>query len=268
MTNLFNTLCASLQNSVANRQSFFDDEGLELMNLILKERRKPDSETQVRLQALKVVNHCFSIEIEDELLKQFCDKYIEILGLRVLMPLFQKPSSILSAKSRRKPKMISEVEEHCVTIIVVLFNHCKSENVSRLLHKFVESDFIKTERLAELYCKYSEIVSKVDGELRSQGYDLENAETRECLQPKRLSEGLFVFQLICQLILTISTPNEAKGRSEEFTNQIKEKFFKILKMNPQHKATFYENIKKIAKDLSLQKGEVEGRELMQMIETF
>ena len=79
MENLFNSLCSVLQYS-ANRKKFLDGEGLHLMNLMLKERKMS------RNSALKVIDHalCGKEGIEN------CEKFVEILGLRTIFPLFMK----------------------------------------------------------------------------------------------------------------------------------------------------------------------------------
>lgn len=83
MANVFNCICSAVQSCVMNRELFYKGEGLELMNLILKEKRQKDSKTNVRLFAFKVLNHSLSTENPDELLAQSSDKFVEILGLRV-----------------------------------------------------------------------------------------------------------------------------------------------------------------------------------------
>ena len=93
MENLFNSLCLVVQY-VPNRKKFLEDEGLHLMNLMIRcsdfypifftkyFREKKMS----RNSALKVINHVVSgYEGRDNSVK-----YIEILGLKTLFPLFMK----------------------------------------------------------------------------------------------------------------------------------------------------------------------------------
>ncbi|VDL79022.1 unnamed protein product [Nippostrongylus brasiliensis] len=69
MENLFDALCAALMLP-ANRGKFLDDEGLQLMNLMLRERK------QSRESALKVLDHATTgPEGKDN-----CNKFVEILG--------------------------------------------------------------------------------------------------------------------------------------------------------------------------------------------
>lgn len=90
MENIFNCLCSSLLVNFNNRRLFYRGEGIELMVLILNEKRKKESNSDVKLCALKVLNHCLSTETPDDLLRTCCDKFIETLGLRFLMPIFIK----------------------------------------------------------------------------------------------------------------------------------------------------------------------------------
>ncbi|OTF81055.1 beta-catenin-like protein 1-like protein, partial [Euroglyphus maynei] len=97
--NLYDCLCCSLFLSNRNLELFIQAEGIELMVLILKEKRKKHSPSDVRVGALKLLSHCFSHVDEDQtathLITTLADKFIEILGLRILMPIFLRPSSII-----------------------------------------------------------------------------------------------------------------------------------------------------------------------------
>ena len=110
MENLFNSLCSVLQYA-ANRKKFLDGEGLHLMNLMLKgifyirlfimglslimellqskmlENIEHKKERKMsRNSALKVIDHalCGKEGVEN------CEKFVEILGLRTIFPLFMK----------------------------------------------------------------------------------------------------------------------------------------------------------------------------------
>ncbi|KAL7990140.1 hypothetical protein Chor_010494, partial [Crotalus horridus] len=73
MENLFDSLCSSLMLS-SNRERFLKGEGLQLMNLML------------RSSALKVLDHAMiGPEGADN-----CHKFVDILGLRTIFPLFMK----------------------------------------------------------------------------------------------------------------------------------------------------------------------------------
>ncbi|XP_075756909.1 beta-catenin-like protein 1 isoform X2 [Pelodiscus sinensis] len=79
MENLFDSLCSCLMLS-SNRDRFLKGEGLQLMNLMLREKKIS------RSSALKVLDHAMiGPEGTDN-----CHKFVDILGLRTIFPLFMK----------------------------------------------------------------------------------------------------------------------------------------------------------------------------------
>ena len=79
MENLFDCLCSLLLHT-PNRDRFLKGEGLQLMNLMLREKKVS------RNGALKVLNHAL-IGPEG---KDNCHKFVDIFGLRSIFPLFMK----------------------------------------------------------------------------------------------------------------------------------------------------------------------------------
>merc|ERR1719244_1333651 len=144
MENLFNCLCSLLLEK-DNRDRFLTGEGLQLMNLMLREKKKS------RSGALRVLDH--SLSGSDG--AQNCIKFIEILGLRTIFPLFMKTPK----KSKMAGVSTDEHEEHVISIIASLFKNCTvsnngSKQRERLLAKFTEGDHEKVDRLLELHMKY------------------------------------------------------------------------------------------------------------------
>lgn len=239
------------------------------MNLILKEKRKKENNTDVRVFAFKVLNHSMSTDKPDHLLAQYCDKFIEILGLRVLMPIFQKPSSILAHKQKKKQSAVEEVEEHSLSIILALLRFCKQENLKRILNKFVELNMVKTERLVELYLLYSERLRQVDQALEQEGYDLEDEETRDSLYPRRMESGLFTLQLICHIIIILSNQEEATGQlGNSQVTTAKEGILKLLNMHRNVSVDHVDFIKSTIVEYSKEKSENEEAELIEMANKF
>uniref|UniRef100_A0A7N5KCV7 Beta-catenin-like protein 1 n=1 Tax=Ailuropoda melanoleuca TaxID=9646 RepID=A0A7N5KCV7_AILME len=92
MENLFDSLCSCLMLS-SNRERFLKGEGLQLMNLMLREKKIS------RSSALKVLDHAMiGPEGTDN-----CHKFVDILGLRTIFPLFMK--------SPRKIKKVGTTEK-------------------------------------------------------------------------------------------------------------------------------------------------------------
>ncbi|KAJ3114576.1 hypothetical protein HDU96_001946 [Phlyctochytrium bullatum] len=79
MENFFDCLCLSLAESEV-KTAFVDEEGLELMQLILRQRK------MAYMRALKVVDHALT----GKGAKACCTKFVEIGGLKTLFPILMK----------------------------------------------------------------------------------------------------------------------------------------------------------------------------------
>lgn len=187
MENLFNCLCSSLM-AKENRDRFLKGEGLQLMNLMLREKKLS------RNGSLKVLDHALSGPDG----KENCNKFVDILGLRTIFPLFMTTPK----KSKKRIISIESHEEHVISIIASMLRNCKGPQRQRLLSKFTENEFEKVERLLELHLKYLEKVDAIDDQI-----DEDNEEANE-IYLKRLSGGLFILQLIDYVILEVSTASE------------------------------------------------------------
>lgn len=110
--------------------------------------------------------------------KDNCNKFVDILGLRTIFPLFMKTPT----KNRKKVLSAEQHEgmlifinnfyayylkflflEHVVSIIASMLRNCKGSQRARLISKFSESDHEKVDRLMELHFKYLEKVEEIDG---------------------------------------------------------------------------------------------------------
>lgn len=195
MENLFNCLCSALMAKV-NRERFLKGEGLQLMNLMLREKKLS------RNGSLKVLDHAMSGPAG----KNNCNKFVDILGLRTIFPLFMKTPK----RNKKRLLGIDEHEEHVASIISSMLRNCKGSQRQRLLSKFSENDYEKVDRLVELHLKYLEKVDATDAEIEAeigQEEDDEDAEISRYL--KRLSGGLFTLQLIDYIILEVCSTAEA-----------------------------------------------------------
>lgn len=194
MENLFNSLCSCLMRS-ENRNKFLRGEGLQLMNLMLREKKMS------RNSGIKVLNHAMTgQEGADN-----CQKFVDILGLRTIFPLFMKTPS----KGRAGPSP-AELEEHITNIIASLLRNCQATQRQRLLSKFTENDHEKVERLLELHFKYLDKVRLIDTEieqekqrLKRRGEDVDE-ELEDEFYIRRLDAGLFTLQLVDYVMLEIS----------------------------------------------------------------
>merc|ERR1719225_1960186 len=198
MENLFDCLCSLLLEN-ENRDRFLKGEGLQLMNLMLREKKKS------RSGALKVLSHALTgAEGIDN-----CLKFVDILGLRTLFPLFMKTPK----RSKRAGVSAEEHEDHVISILASLFKNVTSTNNGlkqreRLLAKWTENDHEKVDRLMEVHDKYLAKVEEsdkaIDREVRMMAKDPEQEPlTDEEIYLKRLDGGLFCLQQVDYIILEI-----------------------------------------------------------------
>ncbi|XP_017785386.1 PREDICTED: beta-catenin-like protein 1 [Nicrophorus vespilloides] len=183
MENLFNCLCGSLL-SVPNRDKFLKGEGLQLMNLMLREKKTS------RNGSLKVLDYAMSGPHG----KDNCNKFVDILGLRTIFPLFMKTPR----KNRKRVLSSEEHEEHVASIIASMLRNCKGPQRQRLVSKFTENDHEKVDRLMELHFKYLEKVEAIDD-----GTDEDESYM------KRLEGGLFTLQLVDYIVLEVCNAGPA-----------------------------------------------------------
>ncbi|XP_044208274.1 beta-catenin-like protein 1 [Thunnus albacares] len=195
MENLFDGLCSCLMLP-ANRDRFLRGEGLQLMNLMLREKKMS------RTSALKVLDHgMIGPEGADN-----CHKFVDILGLRTIFPLFMKTPK----KMKKTGASEKEHEEHVCSIIASMLRNLKSQQRSRLHNKFTENDCEKVDRLMELHFKYLEAVQQADKRIEGEKHEMvrrgeildDSMEDEFYL--RRLDAGLFVLQLICYIMVEIS----------------------------------------------------------------
>lgn len=211
MENLFDTLCSVLMYP-PNREKFLMGEGVQLMNLMLREKKLS------RNGALKVLDHALNnSEGGDN-----CNKFVDILGLRTIFPLFMKTPK----KNRRKTITVEEHEEHVCSIIGSMLKNCKGTQRQRLLTKFTENDHEKVDRLMELHFKYLEKVHAVDTQIEKEkqgmNYNEEelDPEVEEEFYLRRLENGLFSLQLVDFVMLDVcsSGPPSIKQRVLQILN--------------------------------------------------
>ncbi|XP_053281158.1 beta-catenin-like protein 1 [Pleuronectes platessa] len=209
MENLFDALCSCLMLS-SNRDRFLKGEGLQLMNLMLREKKMS------RTSGLKVLDHgMIGPEGADN-----CHKFVDILGLRTIFPLFMKtPKKLKKTGASEK-----EHEEHVSSIIASMLRNLKSQQRTRLLTKFTENDCEKVDRLMELHFKYLEAVQQADKRIEGEKHEMvrrgeildDSMENEFYL--RRLDAGQFVLQLICYIMVEIS--NSGISQLQQRVHQI------------------------------------------------
>uniref|UniRef100_A0A8C9KKE0 Beta-catenin-like protein 1 n=1 Tax=Panthera tigris altaica TaxID=74533 RepID=A0A8C9KKE0_PANTA len=212
MENLFDSLCSCLMLS-SNRERFLKGEGLQLMNLMLREKKIS------RSSALKVLDHAMiGPEGTDN-----CHKFVDILGLRTIFPLFMKsPRKIKKVGTTEK-----EHEEHVCSILASLLRNLRGQQRTRLLNKFTENDSEKVDRLMELHFKYLDAMQVADKKIEGEKHDMVRRgeiidnDTEDEFYLRRLDAGLFVLQHICYIMAEICNAS---------VPQIRQRVHQILNM--------------------------------------
>ncbi|XP_037948494.1 beta-catenin-like protein 1 [Teleopsis dalmanni] len=194
MENLFNCLCSALL-AKENRERFLKGEGLQLMNLMLREKKMS------RNGSLRVLD--FAMMGPDG--RENCNKFVDILGLRTIFPLFMK------TPKRNKKRLLSsdEHEEYVCSIIASMLRNCKGAQRQRLLSKFTENDHEKVDRLLELHLKYLEKMESADREIdQHTDPEADEGDIEDAKYVKRLTCGLFTLERIDYIILEASASSE------------------------------------------------------------
>ncbi|VDD77069.1 unnamed protein product [Mesocestoides corti] len=212
MYNLFDCLCSTLMLAT-NKDKFLKGEGVQLMNLMLRERHA------ARDCALKVLDYAMSVVVPTEgggafLLSEGeaaaaanCNKFVEVLGLRTIFPLFMHSPQ---AKGKSLPGPTSaEMEEHIISIVAALLRQCTGQFLQRVLAKFTENEHEKVDRLVELHFQYHDRVTKANAKIESlrqvrRRRTYFSEELEEIVELKRMDSGLLSLQLIDVSLLDIA----------------------------------------------------------------
>uniref|UniRef100_A0A672P7R9 Beta-catenin-like protein 1 n=1 Tax=Sinocyclocheilus grahami TaxID=75366 RepID=A0A672P7R9_SINGR len=184
MENLFDALCSCLMLP-ANRDRFLRGEGLQLMNLMLREKKMS------RVSALKVLDYgMIGPEGSDN-----CHKFVDILGLRTIFPLFMK------TPKKMKKVGISDKEHEGLLCSDALFSPAAAFSLFLCCSS--------VDRLMELHFKYLEAVQLADKRIEGEKHDMvrrgeiiDDAMDDE-FYLRRLDAGLFVLQLVCYIMVEI-----------------------------------------------------------------
>uniref|UniRef100_A0A8C0IMD3 Catenin beta like 1 n=1 Tax=Chelonoidis abingdonii TaxID=106734 RepID=A0A8C0IMD3_CHEAB len=254
MENLFDSLCSCLMLS-SNRDRFLKGEGLQLMNLMLREKKIS------RNSALKVLDHAMiGPEGTDN-----CHKFVDILGLRTIFPLFMKsPKKIKKIGTTEK-----EHEEHVCSILASLLRNLRGQQRTRLLNKFTENDSEKVDRLMELHFKYLDAMQVADKKIEGEKHDMVrrgeiiNDDMEDEFYLRRLDAGLFILQLICYIMAEICNAN---------VPQIRQRVHQILNMRGSSIKIVRHIIKEYAENIGDGKNqefrESEQKRILELLENF
>ncbi|KAK4278101.1 hypothetical protein QN277_015993 [Acacia crassicarpa] len=183
--NLFDCLCCLLM-PLENKERFVKAEGVELMIIIMKQKK---------------LAYGSAIRALDFAMTKYppaCERFVDVLGLKTAFAAFM--GKIPISKKNKKERYQEDMEERIVSLISSLFGGIlRGSRRDRLLSKFVENECEKIDRLMELYMRYSDRV-KAETE-RMEQLQLDDFEMDEDEKYNRkLESGLYTLQLIAVIL--------------------------------------------------------------------
>ncbi|KAF8305019.1 DUF1716-domain-containing protein [Clavulina sp. PMI_390] len=185
MENVFDALCAILAEP-ENKASFLEEEGVELMVLIMKEKML------ARSRSIKVLDYVMSGPAG----KANCERFVEALGLKTLFSAFMN-----KGKKGKASAQTTEDTGHILGILSSLFSNLDSDSVPRirLLSKFTDSEYEKVDRLLDLRdsaVNRLRITDREIAEAKAEAEDEEDEDDADMWELRRLDGGLFTLQTV------------------------------------------------------------------------
>lgn len=204
--NLFDCLC-SLVMPVENKERFVKAEGVELMIIIMKQKKSAYGSA---MRALDFAMTKFP---------PACERFVDVLGLKTLFAAFM--GKIPASKRNQGERYKEELEERIISLTASLFDGLsRGSRKERLLSKFVENEFEKVDRLMELYIRYADRVKaeieRMD-QLQLDDLELDDDERYN----RKLESGLYTLQLIAVILghLWYSEHQKMRARIELLLRQ-------------------------------------------------
>lgn len=204
--NLFDCLC-SLVMPVENKERFVKAEGVELMIIIMKQKKSAYGSA---MRALDFAMTKFP---------PACERFVDVLGLKTLFAAFM--GKIPVNKKNQGERYKEELEERIISLTASLFDGLsRGSRKERLLSKFVENEFEKVDRLMELYIRYADRVKaeieRMD-QLQLDDLELDDDERYN----RKLESGLYTLQLIAVILghLWYSEHQKMRARIELLLRQ-------------------------------------------------
>ncbi len=201
--NMFDSLCALVQDSKEAREELAAADGMPLLIRLVRRRRA------TRAPALKLLSYTMSDHPGN------CALFIDAGGLKSIFSAFMAKGKV----PKKLRAQAEKSEEHILACIAQLFVRLSDMRYLRTLNKFRENEYEKVERLAELYEKYYRRLEDSEAEWKtSHPGKTEDPDER---YERRLDVGLFPLQL-CALIIALVSSAGDRGicqRVEQVLNQ-------------------------------------------------
>jgi len=200
--NLFDALCAIVIRD-ENKAQFVELEGIELMLMLLAGKYKEQGVNFVAVPALKCLDYVLSTN------GAACDRFIEAQGLKHVFAVFMG-RNLKSWRKKLGDEGVLEQQIRSTSVVYSLFKNVTSERLrDRLCAKFVEQDFVKCDRLIELWVEFANRVSseqaRLDNDDEDTGVDL--TEEEEYLQ--KLDAGLATLEHLTMIFAQLWATNYA-----------------------------------------------------------
>lgn len=192
--NIFLNLCLSL-TTTHNKHLFLLGEGVELMILLMKEKR-----SFARLRAVKVLDHATSGPYGGAI----CRRLVEGNGLSGLFGVFMDCNNTSSSKKKAKQLVTLQDAEHVLGVFSSLLTHLASESVERIrvLSKFVADEYARLDHLLDLR---DTLVIRLESALPP---SIEEEDEDEVYLAK-LEKGLFSLQLLDTVLAWVVMEDDA-----------------------------------------------------------
>ncbi|ETW83975.1 hypothetical protein HETIRDRAFT_62638 [Heterobasidion irregulare TC 32-1] len=195
MENIFDSICSAL-GEPENKGLFLKSEGIDLLVLMMKEKM------QSRSRAIKTLDHAMSGQAGTE----SCEVFVEALGLKHLFSVFMGRAP---KKQKANSPPASEDTTHTLGIVSSLFSNLPSESSARirLLAKFVENNYEKTDKLLDIRESAQTRLKAVDKEIDEEKQVLIAEEgidnNDEIWYLRRLETGLYTLQTVDYILAWI-----------------------------------------------------------------
>ncbi|GLT97359.1 hypothetical protein SLE2022_149270 [Rubroshorea leprosula] len=185
LENLFDCLCCLLM-PLENKERFVKAEGVELMIIIMKQKKSAYG------SAIRALDFAMTKY------PPACERFVDVLGLKTAFAAFM--GKIPVNKKNKRERYQEELEERLISLIASLFGGIlRGSRRERLLSKFVENECEKIDRLMELYMRYSDRVkaeSQRMDQLELDDFEMDEEERYN----RKLESGLYTLQLIAVLL--------------------------------------------------------------------
>uniref|UniRef100_A0A6G1SB11 Beta-catenin-like protein 1 n=1 Tax=Aceria tosichella TaxID=561515 RepID=A0A6G1SB11_9ACAR len=217
LAQIFNCLSVAVLDCEQAKVSFLEEEGVDLVELILREKDDAVKRSNIKMSILQLFSYVVSTDKnEDPIVTKCCERFVEVLGLRVIFPIFNNPKFILNRRLLKSEyrSFLAAAEEHTSSIIMAMLKYTQNEEyIQRILIKFADSNFEKFERALSLHDKYFEIV---------QTLDRDDTDQRISLAFNNLKSIDYIILLVVYLSQHFETYDPIGG--ETFSNYLRKTF--------------------------------------------